>query len=342
MSPSRIPLWGRAWKLTVTLASGEQQFLSQDSFDPEALRLTFDVLQSAIPSPYWFADITIYNASGDEMQQLLGPAVPTRVTLEAGYQFGPQKSTIIWDGPVLQVIFGAENVVDQFVRFNCIGTDATLENNFQNTAVGPMSQYQVVSQMITQMNGTPSQQISPAAQAAMSAYQYPRGKGLFGKAAKILPEIAASAGFTTWMGPDGQHFISEMDDQTRTNPDVIYGPAFPPGHVGRAPVQVNGGITRSLIDVPAQSSVGCDFTVLLDPRLQVRIPPMLVQLDQAIIRQMKRQIGQALFPLDSSGIYIAGQIRHYGDTRGNDWYSSVTGYRRNYAQVLDQIGAPNQ
>jgi hypothetical protein len=327
---SNIPLWGRAWKLTVELTTGEIQVLSQDGWDPEALRLTFDVLQSSISSPFWFADVALYNANAPEMQSLLHAKT---LILEAGYQSGPSKSSIIYAGPVLQTRFTRENVVDLVMRFNCLATDALLENNFINLAVGPMSsQYDVVSKMIGNMGGNVAEQVSSRARTLLAGNQYPRAKTLFGKATKFINEIADGNYVSHWIGANGQHYVSEMADPSKENPDLTYGPPFPPSY---NPGASDSSITRSIIGVPEPSPHGCEFTVLLDPRLKVQVPPMLVKLDQTIIQQLKIQYGQLpLSTLDQSGLYIASQVRHYGDTRGNDWYTSVIGWRRAYAQLL--------
>ena len=313
MSTSSTPLWGRAWKLTVKLASGEVQILSQSSWDPEALRVVFEVLESTLPSPYWFADVTVYNLNDPEMQNLLFNAV--WLTLEAGYQIGPSKSSIIWDGPVLQVLFDRENVVDLTMRFNCLAGPWLLEEQFVNLAAGPMSsQLNLVSQMIEQTNGSVSQQVSAKAQAMLAAKQYPRGKTVFGKVSKYIAQMSDDNFLNNWISQGNQQYMSELFNPDITlTPDLIYSPPFPPGY---NPGQSDSTITRSIIGVPKQSQFGCIFTTLLDPRLKVQLPPLLVKLDETVIQQLKIQYGQILTPLDQSGLFIAAQIRHYGDTRG--------------------------
>ncbi len=329
-SVSQIPLWGRAWKLSVKTADGNTEVLSQSSWDPEALRVTFDVLESTLPSPFWYALVKVYNLNDPEMQNLLFNAV--WLTLEAGYQTGPSKSSIIWDGPVLQVLFNRENVVDLTMTFNCLAGPALLEEQFINVALGPMSsQYNVVSKMISQLNGDVGQQVSQKAQSLMTAKQYPRGKTIFGSVSKYISEMSDDNFLNNWI--DGaQHYLSELyNPDINLNPDITYAPPLPPGYVDSG---ISDEDTHSIIGVPKQSQFGCIFTVLLDPRLKVQLPPMLVKLDQTVIQQLKLQYGQVLTPLDQSGLFVAAQIRHFGDTRGNDWYSEVTGYTRGYSQNL--------
>jgi hypothetical protein len=330
LAPSSIPLWGRAWKLSVKLASGAVQVLSQSSWDPEALRVTFDVLESTLPSPFWYAFVTVYNLNDPAMQNLLFNAV--WLTLEAGYQDGPSKSSIIWDGPILQVIFDRKAVVDLTMSFNCMAGPWLLEQQFVNLAMGPMSsQLNVVSKMIEQMNGNAGEQVSDKANQLLAAKQYPRGKTIFGKVSKYIAQMSDDNFLNHWIGGN-QHYLTELfNPAVKVDPDLVFAPPFPPNQSEANP---DPEITRSIIGVPRQSPFGAIFTVLLDPRLKVQLPPLLVKLDQTVISQLKLQYGQILTPLDQSGLFVAAQVHHYGDTRENDFYTEVTGYTRGYAQGL--------
>jgi len=345
VSQSSINLWGRAWKLTVQIATPpapvgpfttpipqppKQVVLTQSSWDPEALRLVFDVLQSTLPSPYWFALIKIYNLNDETMQNLLFNAA--WVTLEAGYQDGPNKSSIIWDGPVLQVLFDREHVVDKTITFNCIAGPDILEKSFINTSLGiNSSQLQAVSKMIAQKSGNVNQQISKKAQEDLRASQLLRGKTFFGQHSKYFGQIAVDNHLNYWIN-GVQHNLSELyDPAVKVNPDLVYAPPFGPNY---QPPSSAANITRSIIGVPRQSTFGVLFTVLLDPRLVVKVPPLLVQLQNTVIQQQKFQVGQLPGILDQNGLVIAAQVHHVGDTRGNDWYTECTGFVRGYCQNL--------
>lgn len=361
---STIPLWGRAWELTVFDGNGNPTTLTQSSWDPEALRMTFDVLQAVIDSPYWFADIAIYNLNKPTAQNILLNA--QWVVLKAGYQAGNSGDGsntsgpgIIWIGPVLQVTFDKENVVDQIIRLNCVSIagrnpDGTLiQESMINTANGILkSQKDVIASLIAISNSgdpgaaplTPDQmnaQVGPLAQQRFAAKEYPRGKTFFGTVSRYIAQTSNDAYVNYWRGMGGQHFVSELIDPSKPlTPDVVFGPPYPPGYTPSTPT---AGITRSIIGVPKQTVFGCIFKVLLDPRLIVNIPPMLVQLDQTLIEQLQIQIGQlppARSILTQGGLYVVGQVRHYGDTRANDWYSEVSAYSTGWAQNLfDGIGA---
>jgi hypothetical protein len=338
---SQIPLWGRAWKLTVKTQSADQstpsqEILTQDSWDPEALRMTFEVLQAANSSPYWYALVKIFNCNKVELQNLLFNAV--WLTLEAGYQTGPSKYSQIWDGPVMQVIFDRENVVDLTVTFNCISTLAFLEEQFIGVSKGSFStQYQFISDYIqNNLGGNPSDQISEYAAGLLKAKQYPRGKTYFGSGSKYVEQIAQDNFLSTWH-KGGQPHISELSQTAVPDPEITYGPPYPPG--ANVPANQDPNITRSIIGVPRQSVFGSIFTVLLDPRLTVKVPPMAVKLDNTLITQLKTQPPNLPAILDNSGVFVVGQVRHYGDTRGTPWYSEVNGWAPAWAYKLLGTGA---
>jgi hypothetical protein len=339
---SQIPLWGRAWSLTVQYASGGQtgtkEILSQQSWEPEALRMTFEVLESTLPSPFWFADISVYNLNDPEAQNAILNA--TWVTFQAGYQTGPTISSIIWDGPVLQVLFDREDVVNTKVTFHCVASIPLINDNIVNFAQGPFSsQAQLVARMVSTIGGTFAVQQSAKASQLLASKQYPRGKTVFGKVSKYLFEMGSDNFLSQWM--DGkQAYLSEMDSGAAPPANVLtYSPAPPPGF---NPSGLKSTVTQSVLSVPRQTPFGVIFTVLLDPRLKVQIPPMLVQLDRTIIAQMKVQYGQIQTPLDQNLTFVAAQIRHRGDTRGTDWQTEITGYSRTYAQgLLNGMFTPN-
>lgn len=338
-SASVLPLWGQAWSLVITsaTASGYQQTtVGSDAFQPEALRVTFEVVQAMNTEPIWYADINIYNLDEQTAQNIALNA--TWATLSAGFQFGPQLSAIIWDGPVFQVLFTKENVVDQKLTLHCVANPLLLDS-IVSFAIGPFSsQQQLVARMIAGANLPPvnvgqGTQGTVAAQ-RMQAVQYPRGNTVFGKVSKFMTQIADSDFLQTWN--DGkQAYISEVQSGQVT-PSLIYAPPFPPGYISQ-PSDQPPGTNNSVVGTPQQIQQGVIFTVLLDPRLKVALPPLLVQLVRTQITQLQRTPGiNSELPtgLTSNLTFFVGQIRHSGDTRGNDWHTEVTGWSTAYGQTL--------
>jgi hypothetical protein len=180
--------------------------------------------------------------------------------------------------------------------------------------------------------------VGPKVKQLLKAKIYPRGKTVFGDIRKFMGQLAEDNNAACWHSSNMPN-LSEIYDSSNPNPiDVIYSPPYPPG---QAPANPDPPVTRSIIGVPKQTPVGVIYTVLLDPRLKVKVPPMLSKLDYSIISQMKVVPPNLVYPLDQEGVYVVGQVHHYGDTRGNDWYTEVTGYRRDWAQgLLKQLFSP--
>jgi hypothetical protein len=338
MSASTIPFWGQAWSLTVEYVSNGATFtevVSTDAWEPESLRITFEVTQAIISSPFWFADITIYNLGAPDIQNILLGA--TRVTLSAGFQTGPALSSIIWDGPVFQVTYDQEDVVDQRVTLHCVNSPLVMENIVSFSMGAFSSQQQMLAKMAEQINlPTMSQTqgtLSPYAQQALAAKRYPRGNTVFGKMGQYLDTVANDQNLSTFR--DGvQAYMTEVSTgKVVPPPDLIYSPPFPLNQ--QATAGLPAGTTETIIGTPRQTPQGVIFTVLLDPRLKVRIPVQVVQLTRVLISQLTRQIGGSLgSPLNSNLTFFVGQVRHRGDSRGNDWYTEVTGYSTTYASSL--------
>lgn len=343
MSTSQIPLFGQAWELTVryqTEAGTQEETLTASAWEPEALRMTFEVLQSMLPSPWWYADISIFNLDTPEIQNILLNA--TWVTLKAGFQTGPTLSSIIWDGPILQVLFDREEVVDFRVTLHCVANPLVMDDII-GFSMGPFaSQAQLVARMadevnlpaMTAANGT----LSAHASQALSAKQYPRGNTVFGKVGKYLTQIADDQFMSTWR--DGNKaYISEISSGTTTPAvDYTYSPPFPPNS---NPFKPTDDVTQSIIGTPRQTPFGVIFAVLLDPRLKVQLPPLVVRLVRTLITQIVLQPGQTVAsPMSSNLSFFVAQVRHTGDSRGNDWYTEITGYNTTYASnLLDGIFA---
>ena len=337
---SNLPFWGQAWELTVTstTATGSTQAtVSCVDWSTEGLRLTFDVLQAMNSSPFWYADISIYNMNEAAVQTTLLNA--TWATLKAGFQTGPNKYATIWDGPVFQALYTREGVVDQCVTLHCIANPFVMDA-IVNFATGPFSsQAQLIARMAAE-TGLPaldhgSGTVGQAAATRLAGVQYPRGNTVFGKVSRYLTQIADSSFLQTFH--DGQKaYISEVDTGKRA-PDLIYSPPFPPGYTA-AMLGLPPSTTQSILGTPRQLPQGAIFEVLLDPRLKVQLPPLLVQLARTQINQTTQTPspagGNVPTALSANLMFFVSQVRHTGDTRGNTWATEVTGFSTAYAETL--------
>lgn len=340
MSRSTIPFFGQAWELVVgyNTASGSPTYetISTDSWDPEALRIVFEVQNATIQSPWWYADIIIYNLNTEAIQSLIFNA--SWVTLKAGFQTGPTLSGVIWDGPILQVLYDQEDVVNQRITLHCQANPLVMNEGVVSFSMGVFStQAQMLSKAAAAINLPPISQtagtLSAYAQQALSAKAYPRGNTVFGKIGSLMSQVADDQFLSTYR--DGyKAYMTDLGQPGTTPPapDFVFCPPNAPG------AAVPAGTTPTIIGTPRQVPQGVVFTVLLDPRLKVQLPPIVIQLLRTLPIQLAIQPGPGAgninTPLDANLVFFLAQVKHVGDSRGNDWYTEVTGYSTTYAQQL--------
>jgi hypothetical protein len=80
-----------------------------------------------------------------------------------------------------------------------------------------------------------------------------------------------------------------------------------------------------LLGTPEQTQLGVNFKVLLDSRLQFKLPAMQAQLKNVVIEQAPFQVRTNQSLLTQDGVYFAAGVRHVRDTRGNEWESQLFG-----------------
>ena len=326
---STRPLFGRSWNLQVLSAAGsgqQQQTLltaSQNAWEPEALRISFDVSQPGYKA-LWFADIAIYNLDpAATAQNSAGAALiaqGSEVSLAVGYQANGTP-TEIFRGQVFQMTWERENIVDTKLTLRCVTGLPWRTRNFISLATkAGQTQWQIVQQMAQgAKTSIPIAYCDPAANFNQTVL--PRSKTIFGTPDQLFGQIADQNNMTTFIGPNGL-YLGRLENPGAPV-DVIYAP---PLILGQQPEANEAQLTRSIVGTPQQTpGYGINLRVLCDPRIKMKLPPMQVQIQNSIIRQAERQIGKLPSLLTQDGVYMVGGVRHYGDTRENDWYTEITG-----------------
>ena len=133
----------------------------------------------------------------------------------------------------------------------------------------------------------------------------PRGKVLFGMPRDFLRPIAYDNNGTFWIESD-KLYLDKFTD-VPTSQAIVLTP------------------DSGLIGYPTQVDNGVEIKCLLNPRIKLN---GLVKIDNSAVRLKQVQVGQLVTPLDIDGEYQAISINHVGDTRGNDWYTTVIGVNR--------------
>jgi hypothetical protein len=347
MSTPTIPLFGRSYNLQLLIpnSSGGSDLLTitDSTWEPEALRITFDVQTSWWSTP-WYADISIYNLGEAATNQILGAGTQQQsgvnsisgsgtkvqqnmeVILSAGYQ-GANTYAAIWDGYVLQPTWERENQTDFKLTLHCMNWLGAVSSNWINKNWGPLVQQQ---QIIADIAAKAFNSIGTAANntQTLTNKTLPRGKTEFGNPGKPLMEIMRDNNLQWWLGQKGLlNFTGLSGTAAQQTPIDSSNPLVcTPGNTSTVGDCV-------IIGTPRQTQLGVDVRLLLDSRVQVKIPCMSIKIDNSSIQQLLYQVGTNPGLLNQTGTYAVIGAHYHGDTRGNNWYVDVTGWYLASAQL---------
>ena len=335
-------LFLRKWQLIIQAptSGGVQQIITlPDPANPNqvSLRVVFDVQTSWWSAP-WYADISIYNLNEQTANFLLSqgtnstlPSTPSsgtqglqiaqnmNVTLSAGYQNG--RYGVIWDGPVLQPMWERENQTDFKLTLHCMNWLSIVGRNDVNQVFAAGANQGQIVQGIAKNSYHPIGvgSISPS----LTGKTLPRGKVIFGNPKKYFEEISRDNNFQWWIQGNGKLNVAGLNDRNvpiSTKNPIKYTP------------------TTGIVGTPQQTQYGCNFRLLLDPSVSVQVPAITVNIDNTQIRQQLKIAGVYPGLLAQDGTYVVVGARFIGDTRGQPWYTDVTGYNM-AAQALAALAA---
>lgn len=286
-------------KLNLIVSAGS------NGLDLSQFRVTFHTQQMDEASPNT-AIIKVYNLKDSDAKSIQNEY--QNVTLQAGYQNG--NYGIIFQGQIMQVRRGRESATDSFVEIMTADSDQVWNNCHLNmTLAAGSTALQRYNAIVSNM--APYQVTSDSAAAAnMSATGgvIPRGKVLFGLAARHMNDLAASQN-VSWSIQNGKVV-------------VIPRQGYLPGTV----VKINS--RTGLIGIPEATNNGIEVTCLLNPYLKIgtRIQLNQAELNTTTVKQQGFPTYTSVnFPANTTddGIYRILVVEHEGDTRGTNWYSKL-------------------
>ncbi|WP_336297835.1 hypothetical protein PPH94_008625 [Burkholderia cepacia] len=291
-----VQQFGRKVSLIIGFDSGEALDLSE-------LRIVFRVQRGDLQTPN-SARIRVYNVSANTARRAQSKEF-TRVVLQAGYEgnYG-----IIFDGQIKQVRRGRESQTDTFIDITAADGDSAYNFAVVNTTLAAGS--------------TPADHVA-AACTAMGQYgvqqgylpelpsnPLPRGKVMFGMARD----------FMRWTARTTQTVWSIQDGKVVMVPETAYMP-------GEIPVITSA---TGMVGLPQQTANGIEVKMLLNPSVKIG---RLIWLDNASIQQYEYSlnVGQQAeneriemqAKLQDDGFYYVMLAEVSGDTRGEEWYTSV-------------------
>lgn len=334
---SSIPLFGRKYSLTVqgNSTGGSPIEYSNSDWEPEALRIQFDY-ETLVHTVAWWADIGIFNLTSASTASLLGTVGPgtqqasgtppiqqgDQVTLNAGYQAGSNYGQI-FQGNVFQPMWDKPTQVDYRIRLRCAlylseYFSQIVSTNFQ----GNISQLAYLKQLC--QNANIIYQSSQVSEGALSGVVTSRAKTISDTPNALLKKLAGQHNMLYSPLPDGSFIFKSVSDlQNIGSPDFVYSPAIPAG----SNLTPEAGINYTILGTPQQTENGVVFRVYLDPRIKIQGQLQKVQIKNAIIQQLATEFGgqSIIAPLAQTGTYYVCGVRHVGDSRGNDWFTEITG-----------------
>ena len=273
-----------------------------EALDLSALRFRFAIHRGDTETPNTM-DVRVYNVSDETAQKVQQEF--TRVVLQAGYEgnFG-----LLFDGTVKQVRRGRESQTDTYLDITVADGDSAYNFAVMNTslAAGASMDNQIAAAMQAMLPHGVSLGYKPF----MSPNKLPRGKVFYGMARSYLSDMMRTAA-AKWSIQDGAVNIVPLD-----------------GYVPGEPVVVTAA--TGMVGLPEQTQNGIRVRMLLNPSIKIG---SLIKLDNASIQGYRFSLGISatasnlntanVIKTDSDGLYYAMVNDHYGDTRGNEWYTET-------------------
>lgn len=271
-----------------------------DGLDLSELRVHFDVSQSDFETPN-HAAIRVYNLSSNTAQRIRKEF--TEVTLQAGYRDGG--FGVIFKGTIKQVRIGRDSQTDTYLDIFAADSDEQYNFGMVNKSVAAGTSPKAQTDMIAQEMGAEvgDVQYDTALQSNI------RGKVLYGMARSQLRNLARS-GKSSWSLQNGKVVVSPLTGYTKGQAVVL-------------------NSQTGMVGLPEQTEDGIKIMCLLNPRIaigtQVQIDQNSVQRAQVSLNPSDvNQFENAFPPVTSDGFYTVMVAEHSGDTRDNEYYTTLT------------------
>jgi hypothetical protein len=276
--------------------------------DLSNMRIRFKTqnMHEGAPNTAW---IRVYNLAENTAQSIQKEF--QEVSLQAGYEDG--NFALIFKGQVMQVKKGRESNVDSYV--DIIAADALLAHTFGFVAksldsASQADQVRAVRDALSAQGVT----LAPDALQAVGTTGgvLPRGKVMWGLASPLLRNIGDTTA-TTWSIQNGVlTFIQKS------------------GYKSGEAVEINS--QTGMVGIPEQSLQGIEIKTLLNPLIAIG---GRVKINNADVNQTTnsansnraywQQPSDRMYASTAAdGIYRVLVCEHSGDTRGTEWYSSLT------------------
>ena len=333
-------LYGRKMKLSIILMPNREYAAEQDYYGypsssniqaPESINIELNGVEDTSLSVefevnypgmtgWYYSEIVVYNFNERDLKRVIDEGAA--VKLEAGYVNG--NYGMIFEGYIFQCLFERENIVDYKLTLRCVDGRRLFTENFTSFSLPSGMNNQLAHFNAIHAYAKEEIKIAKGKTTSMlKTENHPRGTTVFSTPQKALDDLLrhysiSEPSNTSITTEKGETVTFDMNDPP--DPNVIH-------------VSPDG--TGGLIGSPVQTQYGCNFCVLLNANIKLTAPRKQVQIDNSLIRAMKAQQNVELLPpFDDDMIYQVIGVKHVGETRGNSWYTYVTGINQGGAQAL--------
>lgn len=294
----------RKVQLSVTATTKDQDRAPIATYSLDDMHIQFHIF-SATTSTLKHADIVIWNLSKDKANALMKEF--TTVQLSAGYEgsFG-----LIFSGETAYVRIGKDNAVNSYVRITAQDADKSKNWSFSNfTLAAGWTDGDLYKQLMADFGKFGLQ---AGYKPAFTVNPNPRAFVAHDKTDSLMDGLAVRQN-CNWFIEDGKVNL------------------VPKGSYLPGPVEVLSSDT-GMIGVPEQTFNGIECTCLLRPGIKTGGRVQIQNSDIAQFNQknvFQREAGLVVPSLQGNstgvGIYKTLCVEHFGDTRGNEWYTKFIG-----------------
>lgn len=309
---NRLNQWLRYCRLTVSTESveGTNEQMIQ-AIDLSEFRIRFLVDQACVGRPTT-AEITVYNLAKSTIDLIPGATnqdIRDRnilVTLEGGYQ---SNHAIIFQGELWWKTTGRENETDTYLALVCASGNRNQGYAVVNTSIPKGATQQDILNIVAK--SMTEKGVSVANKPTLMATKLPRGKVIYKMTKDAMDGLGDTNNFDWYIGTNG---LVTVPKDTSFDPNT-------------EAIVLNA--TSGMVGRPKLTTLGVNVDCLMNPLIDVGT---VIRINNSeIIREnydtSMGAVSENYHRTDlyegADGFYRVIARQHIGDTRGNDWYTSL-------------------
>lgn len=322
-------LYGRKWKITIFKTAYKKDENGNKVKDEEhstavdvsPFRCIFKTEQKLESAHTTLCTLAVYNLNAITEGEILTDGF--QISIEGGYAEGQYGE--IFTGDIVQVYRNRENGIDYRLEIVALRSSAPFDVQYTRTTIAAGSSPRQIIWAI--VNGMQKPMGVGEISKDLEEGSLPRGKVLFGTPSKYLRDLCVGNGANFWQDENGKLTVKKVEDEIPANKCLVLTPI------------------TGLVGTPKYTDNGIQIDMLLDPRVKLYT---LIKIDNEIIQRQPIKIDQnqdinkaggnsqlpQQYQFDQTGEYQVASVSHQGDTWGDAWTTSVTGYSRNGRQGL--------